>query len=44
LEDWIKFLRLQFHNREPEILDRKTLQKLTVPTSGNYAAGWINAG
>ena len=43
VEDWAKFMALWFPNREPEILDRKTLNTLTRPSrpSKDYAAGWF---
>ena len=40
IEDWAKFVALWFTNKEPAILDRRTLDELMTPASGNYAAGW----
>ena len=43
VKDWAKFIQLWLPNREPEILDRKTLNSLTRPSqpSKDYAAGWF---
>ncbi len=41
LEDYAKFVALQFPNKSPAILDREQLDELLIPsTSENYAAGW----
>ncbi len=40
IADWVKFIQLWFPNSEPKILDRETLNMLTTPRSGYYAAGW----
>ena len=41
LEDYAKFVKLQFPNTSPAILDREKLDALLIPsTSGSYAAGW----
>ena len=40
IEDWAKFISLWFTDKEPAILDRSTLNELSMPESGEYAAGW----
>ena len=40
IADWAKFIRLWFLDSEPAILDRSTLNYLSTPDSGDYAAGW----
>ena len=41
LEDFAKFIALQFPNKSPAILDREQLNELLIPsTSESYAAGW----
>lgn len=40
IADWAKFIELWFPNSVPNILDRKTLNTLIAPRSGDYAAGW----
>ena len=39
LEDFAKFINLQFPNKSPAILDREKLDGLLIPIHG-YAAGW----
>ena len=41
IEDWAKFISLWFTDNEPAILDRGTLDELSTPESGDYAAGWV---
>ena len=43
LEDFTKFVALQFTNKRPAILDREQLDELLIPIPGNYggAAGWV---
>ena len=43
LEDFAKFVALQFTNKRPAILDREQLDELLIPIPGNYggAAGWV---
>lgn len=43
LEDFAKFVALQFLNKRPAILNREQLNELLVPIPGNYggAAGWV---
>ncbi len=43
LEDFAKFVALQFTNKSPAILDREQLDELLIPIPGNYggAAGWV---
>ena len=40
IEDWAKFVALWFPSQTPAILDRASLDELTDPDSGGYAAGW----
>ena len=40
IEDWAKFVGLWFPSQTPAILDRTSLDELTDPDSGDYAAGW----
>ena len=40
IEDWAKFIALWFPSQTPAILDRASLDELTDPDSGDYAAGW----
>ena len=41
LEDYAKFVKLQFPNTSPAILDREKLDELLISsTSGSYAGGW----
>ena len=41
LEDYAKFIALQFPNKSPAILDREKLDELLIPSiSESYAAGW----
>ena len=41
IEDWAKFMALWLPEVPPAVLDRKALDELITPTSGDYAAGWI---
>ena len=40
IEDWAKFMSLWLAEGPPAILDREGLDRLIVPVSGRYAAGW----
>ncbi len=40
IQDWAQFISLWFTNKEPAILNRRALNELSTPHSGNYAAGW----
>ena len=40
IADWAKFIALWFPGQTPAILDRASLDELTDPDSGDYAAGW----
>ena len=40
VEDWAKFMSLWLAEGSPAILDREALDRLIVPESGRYAAGW----
>ena len=43
LEDFAKFVALQFPHKSPAILNREQLDELLIPIPGNYggAAGWV---
>ena len=43
LEDFAKFVTLQFSHKRPAILNRAQLDELLIPIPGNYggAAGWV---
>ena len=43
VEDWAKFITVWFPRRDPEILDRRTLDQLAKrqSSSSDYAAGWF---
>lgn len=51
IEDWAKFIQLWFRGQEPEILDHRTLNKLSQSRSASskhtegwyYTAGWLVA-
>ena len=40
IEDWAKFISLWLAEGSPAILEREALDRLIVPESGRYAAGW----
>ena len=41
VQDWAKFIALWFTDTQPAILSRTELNRLTTPTVGDYAAGWV---
>jgi len=41
IEDWAKFLRLQFLTKDPVILDTATFDALATPNVNSYGAGWF---